>query len=186
MKKVAVFLDRDGTINLDTSYISSAADFVFLPNAKEGLKLLQESGFLLFIVTNQSGLARGYFTLEDLEEIHAKLIKEVGEIGVKFEGIFFCPHHPDENCDCRKPSPAGVLKFAREYDIDLGKSYFIGDKVIDVETGAKAGCRTVLLATPEGAAALKNEDGWREPDYILPDLHAAADLIAGLKKDEER
>ncbi len=182
MKKVAVFLDRDGTINLDTSYISSADDFVFLPNAKEGLKLLRESGFLLFIVTNQSGLARGYFTREDLKAIHAKLISEVGEIGVKFEGIFFCPHHPDENCDCRKPSPAGVLKFAEEYDIDLGKSYFIGDKALDVETGKRAGCRTILLATPEGAVAMKTEEGWTEPDYILPDLHAAAVMISGLKE----
>ncbi len=182
MKKVAVFLDRDGTINLDTSYISSAADFVFLPNAKEGLKLLQESGFLLFIVTNQSGLARGYFTRQDLKAIHTKLIREVGEIGVKFEGIFFCPHHPDDNCDCRKPSPAAVLKFAREFDIDLEKSYFIGDKALDVETGKRAGCRTVLLALPEGAAALKNEDGWTEPDYILPDLHAAAVMISRLKE----
>lgn len=181
MKKVAVFLDRDGTINIDTGYVSSPEDFDFLPAAKKGLKLLQENGFLLFIVTNQSGLNRGFFTLHDLGKIHSKLEEELAEEGVRLEKIFFCPHHPDERCECRKPSPAAVLQIAEQYGIDLRKSFFIGDKVTDVRTGINAGCRSILLASPEEVSRLKREGDWQEPDYVVPDLYAAALLVGRLK-----
>jgi len=174
MKRAAIFLDRDGTINFDSGYVSSAGDLLLLPAARSGLKLLRDRGYLLFVVTNQSGLARGYLTRRDLSAIHRKLRRELIRDGVKLSAIAVCPHHPDARCRCRKPSPLLVGKLARKFRIDLPRSYFIGDKLLDVETGRNAGCRTVLIASGARLRVFKRSPSWPDPDAVAPDLHAAA------------
>lgn len=183
MKQTAVFLDRDGTINYDPGYISSPSELYVFPAARKGLKLLQEKGFLLFVVTNQSGVGRGFFTQRDLEAVHQKLEDELKEDGIYLKGIAVCPHHPDEGCDYRKPSPKLVYEIADKFEIDLKQSFFVGDKILDVLTGSNAGCQTILLATPEQLNQLKQEPDWQEPDYIAPDLYQAALLITRLTKN---
>ena len=177
MKKAAIFLDRDGTLNFDSGYVSSADELLLFPAARSGLKILQDRGYLLFIVTNQSGLARGYLTRRDLGSIHRKLRRELAREGVRIEEIAVCPHHPDARCRCRKPSPLLVEKIVRKFNIDLSRSFFIGDKLLDVETGRNAGCRTVLIASAARLRVFKRCPGWTDPDYVAPDLHAAARLI---------
>ena len=174
MKKPAVFLDRDGTINFDPGYLSSPADLKIFPAAIRGLKLLSEQGFPLFIVTNQSGLARGYFSENDLQDIHNRLLGELSRAGVKIEEIAVCPHHPDAGCDCRKPSPLLVRRLAARYELDLSRSFFVGDKMADVLTGINAGCRTVLIASPDHRREAEGED---KPDYVAEDLEDAARWI---------
>lgn len=177
MKRIAVFLDRDGTINFDPGYLSSPRQLRIFPAARKGLKLLREKGFSLFIVTNQSGIGRGFFSRRDLDAVHKKLLGELEKDGIAIREIAFCPHHPDEGCDCRKPSPEMVHRLADKYDIDLKKSFFVGDKPLDVLTGINAGCGTVLLAEPEKLSELRRRKEWVEPDYIAEDLQRAALFI---------
>ena len=179
MKKPAVFLDRDGTINFDSGYLSSPTDLNIFPAAIQGLKLLSEEGFPLFIVTNQSGLARGYFSESALRKIHRRLLGDLKREGVIIEEIAVCPHHPDEGCDCRKPSPLLVRQLAARHGLDLNRSFFVGDKMTDVRTGINAGCRTVLIAPSTRRGEAEGED---KPDYVAQDLEDAARWIIGLKK----
>ena len=147
----AIFLDRDGTIARDVPYCSRPEDFELLPDAAEGIKLLNEHGFKVVIVTNQSGIARGYFTEGMLAEIHDKMITQLAEHGAHVDAIYYCPHHPDDNCDCRKPKPKMVLQAAIDLDIDLSQSYVIGDNEMDVELARHAGCKAgIRVGKPGG------------------------------------
>jgi len=137
----AVFIDRDGTINRDVPYCSRPEDFELLPGAAEAIRLLNEHGFKVVVVTNQSGIARGYFTEEMLARIHDKMRRELARHGARVDAIYHCPHHPDDNCDCRKPKPKMVLQAAKDLDIDLSQSYVIGDDQKDIELARQAGCR---------------------------------------------
>ena len=137
----AVFLDRDGTIARDVPYCSRPEDFELLPDAAEGIKLLNEHGFEVVIVTNQSGIARGYFTERMLARIHEKMITQLAEYGAHLDAIYYCPHHPDDNCDCRKPKPKMVLQAVIDLDIDLSQSYVIGDSEMHTELAKRAGCK---------------------------------------------
>ena len=175
MKK-AVFLDRDGTINVDIGYLGNPDDLIIIRRAKKGIKLLKDKGFFVFIVTNQSGVARKYFSTKGLKAINDRLISEFQRDGVKIDGIVFCPHHPRQKCRCRKPSPKMVKDLARQYEINLEKSFFVGDKLIDVQTGKNAGCRTVLIDA-ETTILIENEDDWAQPDFIGRDLLEAARWI---------
>jgi histidinol-phosphate phosphatase family protein len=148
----AVFLDRDGTIARDVPYCSRPEDFELLPGATEGIKLLNEHGFKVVVVTNQSGIARGYFTERTLAEIHDKMITQLAEHGAHVDAIYYCPHHPDDNCDCRKPKPRMVFQAARDLDIDLSQSYVIGDSEMDVELARQAGCKTGIRVGELGGA----------------------------------
>ena len=166
MRRRAVFLDRDGTINKDPGYIHSPKLIRIYPAARRGLKLLADNNFLLFVVTNQSGLGRGYFTPEELAAVHLKLEAELRRDGITLDEIVYCPHHPDDGCVCRKPSPYLVRELAGRYGVDCHSSFFVGDKLTDVLTGYNSGCRTVLLALPEEVEELRRMKDWREPDYI--------------------
>jgi histidinol-phosphate phosphatase family protein len=145
MNKV-VFFDRDGTIAKDVPYCSRPEQFELLPGAGKAIRGLNQAGFKVIIITNQSGIARGYFTEETLGKIHEKMRNDLAEYGAFIDAIYYCPHHPDDNCDCRKPKPGLILRAAAEHDIDLSKSFFIGDSDKDIEAGQAAGCRTVLLS----------------------------------------
>lgn len=171
--KRAVFLDRDGTINVDTGYLSNPSELVFIRGAKEGVRVLKKSGFFVFIVTNQSGVGRKYFSLETLKAINEKMINEFKKGRIHIDGIYYCPHHPREKCKCRKPQAKIVKDIAQQFKVDLECSYFIGDKLIDVQTGKNAGCKTVLINT-DTTYLIEKEDDWSPPDFIAKDLKEAA------------
>ena len=180
MTKKAVFLDRDGTINEEVNYLSNKEQIRILPNVPSAINMFNENGFLVIIITNQSGIARGFFTREELDEINAHLIDELSKEGSRIDGIFVCPHHPDSRCDCRKPK-AGLLKDAAlEFDLDLSSSYIIGDKYSDLKTGVNAGSKTVLVRTGYGDEEFKEMENWDfEPDFVADDLLQAAMWIIG-------
>lgn len=142
-----VFLDRDGVINKNRNdYVKTWDEFEFLPDAKKGIKLLNDNGFKIIIITNQSVVGRGIITEKTLKDIHEKMLKELEDFGCRIEKIYCCPHAPWDNCDCRKPKPGMLLKAVKDFNIDLKKTYFIGDNGTDEEAGKRAGCRTYLVS----------------------------------------
>lgn len=175
----AVFIDRDDTINKDVPYCKHPDEFELLPKVAEGIKLLNEHGFKIIVVTNQSGIARGYFSEEMLQKIHEKMINELEQKGAFIDAIYYCPHHPDDNCDCRKPKPGLILRAANEHNIDLKRSFMVGDKLEDVEAGKRAGCMTVLVRNKSRREKedLDLEEGDIKPDFSCPDLYQAAKWI---------
>ena len=156
MKQRAVFLDRDGTINVEKNYLFRIADFEFLPGVMDSLRLLQENQYLLIIITNQSGIARGYYTEEDFMVLNEWMIEEFAKNGVIIDQVYYCPHHPDakikkyrQNCLCRKPKIGLYEEAVRDYDIDLRKSFVIGDKIRDCSICENTACRGYLIAENE-------------------------------------
>jgi histidinol-phosphate phosphatase family protein len=149
----AVFLDRDGTINRDVPYCSKPDDFELLPGAAEAISLFNEHGFKVIVVTNQSGIGRGYFSEEMLARIHERIKILLDEQGARIDAVYYCPHHPDEGCNCRKPQPEMVLSAAKDLDIDLKQSYIIGDADVDIEMGTRAGCKATVRI---GQSAIPN------------------------------
>ena len=146
-KNKAVFLDRDGVLNQEMGdYVCKLADFHILDNF-DALKTLQDKGYLLLIATNQGGLAKGWYSEDELGKMHSKLKEAYKEHGVEFTDIYYCPHHPDFTgaCDCRKPKPGLLLRGIEQYDIDPAQSYFIGDRERDVEAGTAAGVKGILI-----------------------------------------
>ena len=168
----AVFLDRDGTIIEDKDYLSDPEQVVLIPGAAEALKRLQDAGFKLFIVTNQSGIGRGYYTLEDMHRVNARLLEELARHGVQIGKIYFSPEAPEEPSRGRKPSPQFLFDARDEFGIDLRQSYMIGDKPTDLECGRNAEVkRSILVRTGHGANIIL-KDG-----EISNDLPAAAERI---------
>ena len=147
---IAVFIDRDGTIARDVPYCSQPEDFELLPGVAEGIRLLNRKNFKVVIITNQSGIARGYFSEQMLSSIHAKMISELAEQGAYIDAVYYCPHHPDEKCVCRKPQPAMVIKAAHDLNIELCASYVIGDKEHDCELAVNAGCKAAVKIADSG------------------------------------
>jgi len=147
MANRAVFLDRDGTIARDVHYCRRPEDFKLFKDVPISIKMLNENGYKTVLVTNQSGIARGYFTEDTLARIHQKMIDELAAAGASLDAIYYCPHHPDEGCDCRKPRTALFRQAAKELDIDLGLSYMIGDTEKDIHAGKKTGCKTIQVTT---------------------------------------
>jgi histidinol-phosphate phosphatase family protein len=153
-----VFLDRDGTLVEDAGYVHRPEDYRLLPGVLEALRRLVRAGFRLAIVTNQSGIGRGYFTREDFERFQARLLSDLTEAGIPIEASFVCPHAPDEGCACRKPA-AGLLEQARrELGADLASSWVLGDAERDVEMAQRAGCAGAVLVGPEGVDLEKAVD----------------------------
>lgn len=149
----AVFLDRDGVINTERGYTHRIEDFVILPDLIENLKLYLQKGYLLIVVSNQSGIAKGLYTQADVELIHSFLTNELVKEGIHLSEIYYCVHHPDvSRCICRKPDSLFVEKALARFNIDPSRSYFIGDKERDVEAAAKAGVKGILI---ESNSALK-------------------------------
>jgi len=174
MANRAVFVDRDGTINVNYGYISSPDEFKMYPNVAKGLRLLHEKGFKIIVITNQSGIARGYFSKEKLDVIHNKMKDELSQENVEVDAIYFCPHHPDEKCNCRKPQPGLLQQAIKDFDIDIGKSFFIGDRMLDVEAGRKVGCKTVLIPEDKKLVEKEMRESNEEPDYIGDDFYTGA------------
>lgn len=142
----ALFLDRDGVINVNRDdYVKSWDEFEFLPDAKKAIKRINDSDFMLILITNQSPIGRGIFGHERLDEIHKKMLHELGQLDCRIDAIYYCPHKPDDNCDCRKPKPGLILKAASDFNIDLENSWMIGDSKSDLEAGTRAGCKTAKV-----------------------------------------
>jgi len=179
MGRKAVFLDRDGTLNEEVNYLGKVEDFTWLPRADLAVRRLNDAGWIVILITNQSGIGRGYYTEQDIAEIHQRIVSDLAHIGAHLDGIYYCPHHPDEGCACRKPQPYLFQKAAQELDLDLSASYTIGDKLSDLEPGQRLGCRTILLLTGHGQAHLKlaREQDFR-PDHIAEDLYQAVEWIS--------
>lgn len=167
----AVFIDRDGTIVEDIGYVHKIADFKLVVNAVEGLKLLKK--YKLFIVTNQAGIGRGFYKIEDFFNYNGRLLKELQKNGIKIGKTYYCPHKPEDNCECRKPKTRLLKDAEKEFDIDLKKSFIVGDKKIDIELGKNAGCRTILVLTGNG---MKEKEGVKA-DFVAKDLIEAAKWI---------
>ena len=157
-KQKAVFLDRDGTINKYVGFLRDIDDFELLPGVAEAVKLINASGYLAIVVTNQPVIARGEVTVPQLQEIHNKMETLLGAEGAYLDAIYYCPHHPHKgyegevpelkiNCDCRKPKPGMLLKAAKDFNIDLSQSWMVGDGENDIKAGKAAGCRTALIGT---------------------------------------
>ena len=183
--KRAVFLDRDGTINEEREYLHRVEDFAFIPGAAEAIGRLKDAGFCVVVVTNQSGIGRGYYDEAALCVLHSHLDRELDRFGAAIDAYYFCPHHPEhgvgdyrQECACRKPMPGMLVKAAADLGIDLRRSYIIGDKLADVAAGLAAGCRPILVRTGYG----------RDEEALLPegvscydDLRAAVEAIVTAK-----
>jgi D-glycero-D-manno-heptose 1,7-bisphosphate phosphatase len=157
LKNRAVFLDRDGTLIEEKDYLHKPEEVVLYPGATEALQKLRDAGFKLFLVTNQSGVGRGYFTLADVEKVHTHLANLLAQHGVKFERIYVAPEAPDQPSRGRKPSPQFLFDARDEFGIDLSQSYMIGDKLIDLECGWNAGVKkSILVRTGYGSEVAKN------------------------------
>jgi len=175
--KRAVFLDRDGTLIEEVGYLSRLEDLRLLPGAVEALELLYRGGYLRLVVTNQSGVARGFFDRGFVDRIHGEIQARLQTRGVSIDGFYVCPHHPDHSgaCGCRKPLPGLVYQAAKERGLDLGASWVVGDKPADVELARRAGCRAALVRTGYGAEteAQLLEEG-AHVDVVADDVLAAA------------
>jgi len=177
----AVFLDRDGTINVEKDYLHRVEDFEFIPGAPEAIARLNAAGFVVLVVSNQAGIARGYFEPGAVETLHDHLQSELAHFNAHIDGFYFCPHHPIEgqgkyrlDCDCRKGKPGLLLQAAEEHGIDLAQSYMVGDKASDIEAGIAGGCTPLLVLTGYGSQA-SEEVAARVPRFS--DLAAAVDFI---------
>jgi len=182
-KKNAVFLDRDGTIVVHEPYLSSPDQLKLLPNAVEGIRLFKESGYLVVVITNQSGIARGFFDEERLVLIHKKLMRMLEEEGITIDDIYYCPHHTEGvieqyalDCDCRKPKPKMLLNAAKQHNIDLTQSLMIGDSEVDMQAGKNAGCKCVLIKNFCVDATARINPG-ENTDFVVRDLLEAAQLF---------
>jgi D-glycero-D-manno-heptose 1,7-bisphosphate phosphatase len=182
-KRKAAFIDRDGVINEERNYVHRIEDFVLLPGVPDALRLLRDAGYLLVVVTNQAGIARGYYDHAAVDTLHAHLRALLHTEGVVLDGVYLCPHHPAGavpafamDCDCRKPAPGMLLQAAEELGIDLAASILIGDKLSDIEAGRRAGVRATVLV--ESGHPIP--DAERAPGQaVAPDLLAAARLLTG-------
>jgi D-glycero-D-manno-heptose 1,7-bisphosphate phosphatase len=175
MSNRAVFLDRDGVLMKDARYLDHVDRVELIDGAPRALRRLQEAGFRLFVVTNQSGVGRGYYTREAVEETHTLLNRHFDAAGVHIERYYVCPHHPEDNCDCRKPKPKFLLEAGRDYGLDLSQSFMIGDRSSDIQCGRNAGTKTILVLT--GAGSETRQQSEVSPDEIVADIGAAAKWI---------
>lgn len=174
----AVFLDRDGTLIEERDYLRDPDQVAVFPGAGESLKRLQDAGFLLVIVSNQSGVGRGYFTLADVTKVQARVDREFARYGVKFDRCYIAPEAPDQPSRGRKPSPQFLFDARDELRVDLARSYMIGDKLIDLQCGWNAGVRqSLLVRTGYGAELEKAKQGDLDGAIVVNDLAAAADWI---------
>lgn len=154
----ALFLDRDGVVIDYIPYLGKPEQVQLPAGAGEALNQWQKAGYLLIVITNQAGIGRGYFDHSDVAAVHAKIQQEYDKEGVKFTDFFLCPHHPEDGCDCRKPSPEMLLRAAEQYQISLQESYFVGDAPSDVGAAIAAGCQPVVLLTGRGQETYQQLD----------------------------
>ncbi len=178
-----IFLDRDGVINKNPpnrGYVSSWDDFSFLPNALQAINILTKSSFRIFLVTNQAGIGKGIFTVQQLSDIHKRMLQEINNHGGNIANIYYCPHHPDEDCPCRKPKPGMLITAANEHGFDISHTCFIGDSITDIFAAQSAGASPILVLTGHGQESynyyIKSNSNNKTdiPDKIFTNLYAAS------------
>lgn len=182
MRARAIFLDKDGTLIPNIPYNVDASRIELEENVVEGLQLFQSYGYRLVVISNQDGIARGYFTSEAFDKVKERIVNICLALGIYLDGFYYCPHHPDgsvedysSDCDCRKPKPGLLLQAAGDMDIDLPNSWMIGDILNDVEAGNRAGCKSILIDNGNETEWAKSPE--REPEYQAKDLTEAARYI---------
>jgi D-glycero-D-manno-heptose 1,7-bisphosphate phosphatase len=182
----AVFLDRDGTLNREVNYLSDPAEFAWLPGSRRAIARLNQAGLAAVVITNQSGIARGLFDERTLESIHARMHATLADAGARLDGVYFCPHHPDfgsppyrAHCGCRKPLPGLLERAARELQLDLTRSWVVGDSGRDLAAGAALNLPGLLVETGQGRAQASQLSAAGEVFEAVPDLAAAVDRILG-------
>lgn len=181
-KTGAIFLDRDGVINENSAeHVKSWDEFQFIPNALRTIRELSELDLPIFVVTNQGAVNRGHMTLDDLSDIHNRMLHAIGEAGGRITKVFYCPHAPEEHCNCRKPEPGMLLQAADEFGIDLKRSFMVGDAWTDMEAGRKAGTHNILLLTGRGRWNVA--PSW---DRLGADLSVAVDIADAASIIKER
>jgi D-glycero-D-manno-heptose 1,7-bisphosphate phosphatase len=182
----AVFLDRDGTVNEEVGYMTDLSKLRLIPGAGAAIRKLNDTGFTIVLVTNQSGVARGYFPESLVHEAHEKLDAMLKAEGARIDAVYYCPHHPTagnshytRDCDCRKPRTGLIERAVRDLDIDVSRSYMVGDKWSDIELGHRAGVRAVLVQSGFAADDAGNQrmDRTQDPDFLAQTLTQAADWI---------
>ena len=177
-----VILDRDGTINTECNYLSQPRQVELLPGAASGLRQIMALGLGLIIITNQSGIGRGYFDYPMLDSIHKQLRGLLEAEGVALDAIYVCPHTPEDDCNCRKPKTGLLEQAGHDYGFDPASCFVIGDKSVDIEFGQRASATTFLVRTGYGAEL--EHEGTVRPDYIVDDLEQAAQVIEGLLEEK--
>ena len=209
VQQAAIFLDRDGTINEDIGYAAHPDEIAIYPYAAEAIRLLNDAGLKVIVVTNQSGIARGHLDEAMLARIHDHLRRELASQGARLDAFYYCPHHPrigpapyQTVCHCRKPQPGMLEQAARDHQIDLAASYVVGDKASDINLAANAGCRGILVKTGYGEMTLRSQPPaagagtdahsqsspspyWCTPHRIAADLLAAVRLILEERQGRE-
>jgi D-glycero-D-manno-heptose 1,7-bisphosphate phosphatase len=182
----AVFFDRDGTLNEEVGYVNHLERFVLLPRAGKAIRLLNEHGIKAVVITNQSGVARGYFPESLIHQVHRKMQNLLGEGGAHLDGIYYCPHHPDAGvppyrmkCRCRKPATGLVEEAVKDLDIDCSRSFVVGDRGVDIEFAHRVGAKGILVLTGYGKGEWEYlRDQWKvKPDYVASDLYEAVQWI---------
>lgn len=179
-----IFLDRDGVINRypgDTKYVTTWEEFKFLPGVKLSIAKLSKNKFKIFVISNQAGVGKGIFSQEALDEITKKMLEEFRKAGGKIKAVYYCTHRQEENCSCRKPKAGLIDIVKKKYSLSrLGDSFFIGDTTQDIETGKRAGLKTILVFS--GKEKPENKNNWQtHPDFTAADLSEAVDLILKCK-----
>lgn len=182
-KRPAVFLDRDGTLNQEVNYLHRIEDFTWIPGAPEAVHRLNEAGFLVIVITNQAGIARGFYTEDDVKRLHEHMQRALAEVGAHIDAFYYSPYHPEgtvepyrRDSSCRKPGTALFEEAAREWPVDLRKSFVVGDKESDIQAGQALGLPTILVETGYGATVRSTT----RADYVDPDIDAAVSRIMRL------
>jgi len=178
----AIFLDRDGTINVEKNYLYRFEDWEWIPGAQAAIARLNRAGFLVVVVSNQAGIARGFYTEQDVMSLHERVLVDLNGSGGNIDAFYYCPHHPEHGdnrgCDCRKPSPGMLLEAARTLNIDLSKSWMIGDKAIDIQAGQLAGVSTILVRTGYGEGESGRASGAK---FVVDSLYDATERVIALE-----
>jgi D-glycero-D-manno-heptose 1,7-bisphosphate phosphatase len=178
-KRRAVFLDRDGTIAEEVGYANHISRFVVYPFAAAAIRRLNEAGLPVIVVTNQSGVARGFFPESLIGQMHDKMVEELAAGGAHVDGMYYCPHIRDDQCSCRKPLPGMLVLAAREHNLEVPGSVLVSDRYNDIQMGHENGCRTILVLTGYGRGDYEwNRAKWpRQPDHVVENLADAVEII---------
>jgi D-glycero-D-manno-heptose 1,7-bisphosphate phosphatase len=188
--KRAVFIDRDGTLSEEVGYINHASRFRLFPYAASAVKHLNENGWLAIVITNQAGVARGYFTEDTIQTVHEAMTKDLKSNGARLDAIYYCAHHPSVgeppyrfDCDCRKPKPGLISRAAQEFDIDLSESWMVGDRYSDVELARNAGMKSMFVMSGYGRGEWEHQrQNWtQQPDQVAENLLEAVRLIVSVE-----
>ena len=175
----AIFLDRDGTINTEVDYLSTVKNLRLIKNTAKAIRILNQNRIKVIIVTNQSGISRGLFSIDDLDNIHNELKRKLRRRGAYIDAIYYCPHHPDEECSCRKPKNGMFKLAAKDFDLKLNKCYIIGDKLTDIKAAHNIYAKGILVRTGYGKSEQNKLRGEADimPDHIAENLYEAVKWI---------